>query len=252
MSEFLKKLEEISRGKARSIGFGATGKSKVPSMMLIGCLTSLDEEPPQIAISSKVDALLYDIKDGAGQAYTIAKLAENKDKIPWGVRLQKAGPEGINRLAEAGCDFVVLDHDSLAQVLEEEKMAKVLEIETSLKDGMLRAIGQLPVDALLIAEDKHSGSLTINQLLNYHRVTGFAGKYSLASLPKEISDLGALRDSGIKGVVMEISGKDIEAKIKEVQEAIRKLPASKASKSKGGAFALLPATGEVEEIESEY
>ncbi|MFO8100676.1 MAG: hypothetical protein R6U37_00690 [Dehalococcoidia bacterium] len=252
MSEFLKKLEEIYRGKARSIGFGAAAKSKAPALMMVGCLTSLDEEPPQIAISSKVDALLYDIKDGAGQAYTIAKLAKNDDKIPWGVRVQKAGPEGINRLAEAGCDFVVLDDDSLAQVLQEEKMDKVLEVDPSLKDGSLRAIGQLPVDALFIAEDKHSGSLTINQLLNYHRVTGFAGKYSLASLPKELSDLGALRDSGIKGIVMEVSGKDIEARIKEVQESIRKLPTTKSRKSKGEGFALLPTTGEVEEIESEY
>ncbi len=252
MSEFMKKLEDISRGKSRAIGFGAVSKSKAPSIMLIACLTSLDETPPQIAISCKVDALLYDIRDGAGQAYTIAKLAGNDSKIPWGVRLQKANVEGINRLAEAGCDFVVLDYESLAQVLQEEKMGKVLEIDISLQDGLLRAVGQLSVDAFLITEDKHPGPLTINQLINYNRVTGFAGKYSLASLPREIPDLVALRDSGIKGVVMELSGKDIESRIKEVQEFIQKLPSVKNKRPKGEEFALLPSTGAVEEIEEEY
>ncbi len=252
MSEFIKKLEDIARGRARTIGFGATGKPKTPSMMLIACLTSLDENLPQIAVSSKIDALLYDIKDGAGQAYTIAKLAQNESKIPWGVRLQKAGIEDINRLADAGCDFAVFDHESLAQVLQAEKIGSVLEVDLSLQDSLLKAAGQLPIDALVIREDRHPGSLTINQLLNYHRITGFSGKYSLASLPKELADLRSLRDSGIKGVVMELSGKDIEQQIKEVQETIQKIPASKSKSSRGENFAFLPATGAVEEIEDEF
>jgi len=242
MSEFVKKLNQVSHGAGHTIGFGAVSKPKTTPMLLIARLTSMDEDSSTAAVSGKVDALLYDIKDSAGQAYTLAKLAENDDKIPWGVRLQKASIEGINRLAEAGCDFVILDPEAAAGVLQEETMGKVLEAGVALGDGLVRAIGQLSVDALLLTEDKQSGSLTINQLINYQRISGFAGKPLLAFLPRELSDLEVLLDAGIKGVVMDLSVKDMEARLKEVQEAIQKLSGLKKRKAKGGDYPVLPSS----------
>ncbi len=243
MSEFIKKLESISQGSGRAIGFGANDKTKTFPMILIACITNLDAEQSDIAIECKADALLYDVKDSANQAYTIAKLAQNEADIPWGVRLRKAGPEGIGRLAEAGCDFAIIDQEATAVVLQEEKMGKVLEIDISIEDGMLKGVGQLPLEALLVAESKYSGSLTINQIINYYRLTGFAGKHSLAFLPKELSDLEALKDAGIKGVLMELSGKDLEDRIREVQETIRNLPTLKRNKPKRDSHAGLPSIG---------
>ena len=252
MSEFVKKLDNISLGVGRAIGFGAVGKSKTPPLMLVACLTRLDEDQSKVAISGKADALLYDIKDVAGQANTIANLAENDAKIPWGVRVQKADIEGMNRLAEVGCDFVILDAEAAACVLSEEKIGKVLEVGRSLEDGLARAIGQLSVDALLLEEDRQSGSLTINQLLNYHRLSGLAGKPSLVALPRELSDLEALLDVGVKGVVMELIGKDMELRLKEVREAIQGLRGLKKKKMKNGSHALLPSVHDIDEIEIEY
>ena len=239
MSEFVKKLDQVSRGAGRALGFGAAGKARTPPMMLITSLSHADTEMVMLAVSGKADAVLFDIKDLAGQVDSLSLVGALLEKLPWGVRLPEADIEGMNRLTEAGCDFVMLGPEAAAGVLHEEKMGKVLEVDMSLKDGLVRAIGQLSVEALLLVEDNQSGPLTINQLLNYHRLSEFVDKPLLAVLPRELTDLEALLDAGIKGVVMELSGKDLEVRLKEVQGSIQNLTASK-KKSKGENHPVLP------------
>jgi len=205
-----------------------------------------------LAVSGKADAVLFNIKDPAGQVDTISRAVESVQEVTWGVRLPRADVEGINGLKAAGCDFVMIDPEAAACVLQEEDMGKVLEVGMSCDDGLLRAVSQLAVDALLPTEDKQSGLLTIHQLLDYHRLIGFAGKPSLATLPRELADLAALRDAGIKGVVMELAGKDAQIRLDEVRKSIDKLPRSKKQKSKGASPALVPSTPSVDEIEDEY
>ncbi len=239
MGEFVKKLDQVSRGAGRALGFGAAGKAKTSPMMLITSFPHADTEMVMLAVSGKTDAVLFDIKDPVGQVDSLSRVVSSLGKLPWGVRLPKADNEVMNRLAEAGCDFVILGPEAAAGVLHDEEMGKVLEVDMSLKDGMVQVIDQLSVDALLFAEDKQSGLLTINQLLNYHRLSEFVNKPLLASLPQELADLEVLLDAGIKGVVMELIGNDMEVRLKEVQESIRNLTTSK-KKLKGENHPVLP------------
>jgi hypothetical protein len=161
MSEFVKKLNQVPRGAGRVLGFGAAGKAKTPPMMLITSLSQADTEMVMLAVSGKADTVLFDIKDPAGQGDSLSRVVASLGKLPWGVRLPKADTEGMNRLAKAGCDFVVLGPETAAGVLHEREMGKVLEVNMSLNDGMIRAIGRLSVDVLLLAKDNQSGPLTI-------------------------------------------------------------------------------------------
>lgn len=241
MSELVKKLEQTVRGGTRSIGFGPAKKEKVPPMIVIALVSGMDEEAARLAIDGKADLMLFDIKDPAGQAYTLDGLASSHGRLPWGARLHKTEKDGIRRLREAGCDFVTLNGEVAAHILEEENIGKVLELESSIEDSLLRAVGRLGADALLLDVGKTAGALTVNQTLGYHRLAGFGGKTSLAFAPHQISDLAIMRDVGIRGVVLDMSGKDGEERLKELIEAVQKLPPAPGKKARDHGHALLPA-----------
>lgn len=252
MSELVKKLVQAARGGTRSIGFGSARREKVPPMVVIALVSGMDEETARLAIDGKADLILFDIKDPAGQAYTLDGLASSQGRLPWGARLHKTEKDGIRRLREAGCDFVTLNGEVAAHILEEENIGKVLELDSAVEDSLLRAVGRLGADALLLDVGKTAGALTVNQTLGYHRLVGFGGRPSLAFAPQQVSDLEIMRDAGIRGVVVDMSGKDGEARLKELIEAVQKLPPSSGKKAKSRNHALLPAVSVSQEDEDEF
>ncbi|MDY6911969.1 MAG: hypothetical protein SVM79_06425 [Chloroflexota bacterium] len=242
MSAFIKKLEQISRTKGRSIGFGASVKANDASMMLVARLFQADAGAVSLAVEGKADALLFDLADPGAN---IDALSEITGSIPWGVRLRTGGADEVKRFSEEGCDYFVFDPSLPVLILDRDGVGKVLEVDTALGDGVARTIAQTPIDVLFITEDTQVESLAIAQLLNYQRICGFSGKIALVNLPQDLADLALLREAGVGGVVVECD-KGSERKVVEVREAIAALPVSM-KKGKGGTDPLLPNASAVTE-----
>jgi len=130
-------------------------------------------------------------------------------------------------MAEAGGDFVVFPaaNTSLA-MLQDEKLGKVLEVEASLDEGLLKAIDDLSVDAVLIAgEPGKDYFLTWHHLMLFRRCAELLTKPLLVSVPPDVAakELQALWGAGVRGVVVEAGTDQPEGRLAELRQVIDNL-----------------------------
>lgn len=231
MSKLLDKLERISVGRAQPLGFGAAvARGKSLPMMIVAGVPLGDAKLAAIAAKGGADALLMTMHQEKSEE-ALAKLSSTKTDIPWGVSLDAATKGEVEQLIEMGCDFVIFAPDKTqAAVLGEEKIGKVLQIDSSLSDSLAKAINRLSIDAVLISlASEDESPLTVHQLMIYERLAAGAGKHLLAavspSLP--IDDIESLWGLGVRGVVVDLAVKDPEQRLSQVKEAIQKLPTTR-------------------------
>ena len=246
MSKLLEKLERVSRDSTQALGFrAATAMTRGPSMVLIAALSQGDAKTATLAQQS-ADAVLVSVAklNGEGLRQIVDSLAE----VPWGVSVKEVSAAELSQLREMGCDFLVFDAAKAPlALLREEKMAKIVEIQPSLADGLVRAIETMPIDAALIGAE---GELSIYQLMTYQHVGNLVRKPLVVSAPIDISneDLEELLEVGIAGVVVKLE-REAKGKLSRLRQAIDALPPSRGRKGK--VEPLLPHVGESGIIELE-
>ncbi|MBE0481561.1 MAG: hypothetical protein IBX68_11355 [Dehalococcoidia bacterium] len=152
-------------------------------------------------------------------------------------------------MAEAGADFIVFPPESTpASVLNEEKPGKVLRIDSGLAEDLARTIQRLPVDAVLIVQERkrEATPLFIQDLMLLERIAGLTGKYLLAEFPAvaPLDDVESLWSIGVRGLILELPGKNPEERISQVRETVRRLPRTR--KVRARMRATVPAMREVE------
>jgi len=111
------------------------------------------------------DAGLLPISGLSSKAKTIQKLSQVMPDIPWGGWLRDICRGGVEQIVKSGGDFIIFPaaNTSLA-MLQNEEVGRILEVEASLNEGLLRAVNELPVDAVLITgEHKEDYFLTIEE-----------------------------------------------------------------------------------------
>lgn len=231
MSKLLDKLNRVSRGPAQPLGFRtAASRPKSPSMALIAVLSPGDTHAATAARKS-ADAVLL---KGA-ECQIVASLGE----VPWGATLDEAtDPDYIGALKGMGCDFLVFDAaKSPPALLREEAMGKIVEITTSLADGLIRAIEQLPIDAVLIGGDS---KLSVQRLMVCRHLANLVRKPLVVLAPLSMSkeDLEELREVGMAGVVVRVEGL-AEEELSRLRQTIDALPPS-SRRRRGRVEALLP------------
>lgn len=208
------------------MGFRAAGGKPRPRMVLVAHLVRAG------AKTAGADAVLLSIpKTGVKPSKALAKA-----DIPWGGWLKEVSGPAVKKLGEEGADFIVFSAASISQaVLEEENLGKVVEVEAALDAGLLKAIDDLPVDAVIIAGEKPS--LTWQDLMLFRRGANVLTKPLLAKVSPDVtaSELQALCEAGVAGVV--VGGKWAELRL-----MIDKMPAPKASKRRK-AEPLVPRVG---------
>lgn len=235
VSRLLEKLERISRRPTQPMGFRAQATvPKAPPVVLIAVLGEGEADV------GSADAVLFTGPKLKAKSLeqTIASLGE----IPWGVSFEGVSGGELSRLREMGCDFLVFEAErSPVALLREGEMAKVVQIEPSLADGLVGAIEQLPIDAVLIGGDGEA-SLSVHRLMDCQRLANLVRKPLVAAVPIGISreELEELSETGIAGVAVRVEGKVGE--LSRLRQAIAELPSP--TRRRERVKPLLPRPGE--------
>ncbi len=227
MSKFVDKLEQLSQPATEPMGFRVGGpKQQGARMLLVGSLSPSDTANLAERMAG-ADAGLLNIADSASGAKALQKVRKALPDIPWGVRFTEGNGKGVKPLTEAGCDFIVFPPAKTAlELLESEDMGAVPEVDSSLSDGMLRAISGLPADAVFLSSEEESDYiLDWDHLMLFHRVAYLTAKPLLVWAPLSFTanELQALLDAGVKSVIVETGSGEAAGNLKEIRGKIGRL-----------------------------
>jgi len=254
MSRFIDKLNQVSRVVPQSIGFGrAQSVSEKPKILLIANLTEASVGGLADYVAGADAGLLHLPKLSSG-AKTLKEISQAVPDVPWGGWLKDINKDKMGQLAEAGCDFVVFPAANTPLVLlQDDELGKILEVEASLSEGLLRTVNELPVDAVLIAAERKEGDfLTWHHLMLFQRFADLLTKPLLTSIPSNITanELQAIWEAGVDGVVIEVETGQPTDRLKKLRQVIDKL-AFPSQRKQGKAEALLPYIGRESSILTE-
>jgi len=228
MSQFIDKLNQVSRVMPQTMGFRtAQPAPEKPKILLIASLAGAGTGGLADYVVS-ADAGLLRIPKLSSGAKTLKEISQAAPNIPWGGWLKDINKAGIKQMAKAGCDFLVFPaaNTPLALLQNDEEVGKILEIEASLSEGLLRTVNELPVDAVLIAgEQAEKHLLTWHHLMLFQHFADLLTKPLLASTPPDVTanELQALWKAGVDGVVIEAAAGQPVDRLKELRQAIDKL-----------------------------
>ena len=246
MSRFIDKLNQVSKVVPQPMGFRAAQPvSQVPKMVLIASLAQADIDGLTDYMAG-ADAGLLDIANLSSGAKTFQKAYQAMSDIPWGGWLRDTGQKETKPLIKAGCDFVVFPAaTTLPAVLQDDEVGKVLQVETSLSDSLLKTVDDLPVDAILIAgiqEGEHF--LTWHHLMIIQRFASSLTKPLLVSIPSNVTanEFQALKEAGVDGVIVEVGGGQPAQRLSQLRQVIDNLTVPPPRK-RGKVGALLPHIG---------
>lgn len=245
MSKLVEKLERISEGGEQPLGFGAAAaRVKSSPMVIIASVPMGNAQLATVVANAGADFLLLTIEHQK-RSEALTQLTSVKIEIPWGVSLDTVTKKNVEQLIEMDCDFVIFaPTETPAAVLGEERIGKVLQVDTSLSDNLAQAINRLSVDAVLLGPVGGDDSpLTVHQLMDYQRLAMRAGKHLLAAMPPglPLDDLETIWSLGVLGVVADMAVDDPEQRLSQVKEAIQKLPKTRKKRTEK-TRALLPLT----------
>ena len=190
------------------------------------------------------DAVLVRFTGTTPTVKAVQKIAAVLPDVPWGLYLADDDAKK-GAVMEAGADFVLFHIDSqVTDTPKDDKTGKILQVESSMDDSLLRAVNDLPVDAILAA-DAFEGSgvaLVWHQLMIIQHLANLFSKPLIVPAPAGINEkeLKALWDAGVDGIMVEIE-KAGTAGLKELRQAIDKLP-PRAGRKRGKVSAVLPRT----------
>lgn len=227
MSTFIDKLNRLSQEATRSIGFRVREPTSptTPRLQLVISVTESSVSTLAENIAG-ADAGLLRISSKS-PAKTLQKVSQTMPDIPWGGWLPGSGLEAIKQVTQAGWDFVVFPAINTPLVIPQDNaVGKILEVEASLGEGLLRAVNKLPVDAVLVAGEPAEGhSLTWQHLMLFRRLADLLTKPLLVTIPSGVTgaELQALWEAGVNAVVIEVTAGQPQDRVKELCQIIDKL-----------------------------
>ncbi len=230
MSKLIDKLNRISRAMSQPIGFTTSRSlSEKPRMLLIASSSF----PPNVPVNSlagycnSADAWLMHITNSNLEASTAQEITQSLPEIPWGVWLGNIGKTEIAAAYKTGSDFVVFPATSkVTAIPQDDKLGKVLQVESSLSDSSLKAAGELHVDAVLLTDGNGAEfSFTWHYLMLLQRFASLLTKPLLVSVPLNVTadELQILWNTGTGGVVFEVSDSRHIKRLEKVRHHIDNL-----------------------------
>ncbi|MDO8578299.1 MAG: hypothetical protein Q7R50_03870, partial [Dehalococcoidales bacterium] len=152
MSKFIDDLKRACNGAPAPIGFLPRQTATAPCRMLLLAVVAPEDLDRVAEFIDGADAVLLPVASENPPKKRLTGFAGAAGKTPWGAWL-KGKNAAIPELVKAGCDFVVFSGSTVLTAAVDEKTGKILEVEPSIADTMLRTTGSLPVDAVFINDD---------------------------------------------------------------------------------------------------
>lgn len=222
MSKFIDTLQRLSQAAPAPMGFMPSRPA--PSRLRIQLLAVVAPENLDRAagFAAGADAVLLPVARQNPATKRLAQLADTLKGVPWGGWL-KGGHAGVPELVKAGCDFIVFPASTTPlTVASDSGPGKILEVEASLNEGLLRAINNLPAEAVFVTGDLAGDEpLTWQHLLLFQRFASLLTKPLLVPVPYSVGagELKALWEAGVDGVVVETEGMPAD-RLKELRKII--------------------------------
>ena len=243
MSRFLDRLEKIGRGVPISMGFtSGVHEEKAPTMALLGSLSNPARFSEGGSIIAKVgmDGALF---LGTEEKKNLKELTKTLGKIPWGIKVQGLSADQANGFRGQGCDFLAFAPEAaFLEAVEDDDTGYLLCVESDMEEWYLRAIEDLPVDAVLLRPKSLELPLTFQHLITIGSVRSSFSKYLLLEVPGTLSagEIEGLREIGVDGLVVDATVHSAE-EIGALKESLLARPRRQRS-ARGKASAILPAS----------
>ena len=216
MSKFIEKLKIHTQSSPAPLGFGKTPAQEKPRMLLVALLTGTDNSKIGECVKG-ADAVLVSSDSPGSLIEALPKIQKANSDVLWGGYLKNTGPEKLD-IKSTAADFLVFSpQTSLFEI--PDKTGKILEIDAAITDTQLRAIDDLPVDAVFFAAKPEV--LNWQYLITIQRLDNLLAKPLLAAVPPEVTieELQTLWSVGVDGVVIEATA---SGKLKALRDDIGK------------------------------
>ncbi|MDD5289203.1 MAG: hypothetical protein PHY28_08860 [Dehalococcoidales bacterium] len=213
MSKFIERLQQVSRPVPQSMGFKtARTEQSRPKIQLIANISGVRAKSPAKELPA-ADALIVPIAES-----TVSKTT-------YGVWLSNGTAEEVAQSIKSGADFVILP--SKGELLPpDKKIGKVLQIEASITDVLLRAASELPIDAVFLSENRENGlALTWNRLMLIQRFSSLLNKPLLIEVLPNVTDaeLQLVWETGVSGIIVTVDAEQGEKATQHLRQVIYKL-----------------------------
>ncbi len=219
----MSKLIDLLTRKNQSpapFGFRSARTEAAANRLILIASVSAGSEEAETSVKG-AHAVLVRSSEGKLTAKAAQAAGKSLDGVPWGIADNVDKPVNL----PSACDFVLMSTSARpAAAPKDENVGRLLEIESSMDDGLLRAVNELPVDAVVATD-----SLTFTTELNWHQLMIFRHLTHIFSVPVIVpvpagisaEDLKSLWDAGVDGVLADAA----EANISDLRAAIDQLPA---------------------------
>jgi hypothetical protein len=205
MSKFIERLKQVTQPVPQPMGFRPNNAT---------------QQRPRIQLIARVEGEISDDKLSAADAsvFTSGKLSQSETVK--GIWLKNT--DKIENVIKAEADFIVMPADS--QVINlEKKIGRVLEISIATTDLLLRITGDLPIDAVIMAED--GSKLTWQKLMQYQRFAALIDKPVIVQVMPDVSadELQSIWETGVSGILVKIAKEAETENLLSIRNKIDKL-----------------------------
>jgi len=219
-------------------------------MVVIASLTEANVDDLADYVSG-ADAGLWHVLAGS-QIKTLRKASKTVPDLPWGWWLGGGSEAEIEKILKLGGDFIIFPAASTPLAISrDDKVDRILQIETSLSEGPLRTINDLPVNAVLVSS-RQDNLLTWHDLMFFQRAASLLTKPLLVTVPSNVgaNELQSLWEVGVDGIVVELEVGKPAGKLNELRQTINGLSYPR-SRQRGKVEPLVPHIRQEPEIVSE-
>lgn len=230
----------IRQSEPQPMGFNLSkAASEKPRMQLIAYIQS-ENSARFTAVQDSVDAVLVEVSK-ADDLESLDKVCQSKEKTIGGGWLKVSASGTVKKAFGAACDFMVFPPATAVNLIPKEKLGCILELDAALSEGLLRAISDMPVGAVLIFAKEVENTLTLNRLMQVQRVAYMVNKPVITGISAAYSEIEmqALWDAGVSAVVVELTDDKSLDKIADLVKIIDKLDVT-VSRKKDRTRAILP------------
>lgn len=242
MNKFIEQLSKVGKRSVEPMGFAAKSERSetIPDLLLLATGKKLQTSANLDKVMGMADIWLEELSS-LGQD-TLKRNPDDLDKHVWGIKVDHIAQDQLQTVIAHGCDFIVFDSMSTAAaIFTEDKVAAVMKIRSDLKEQIIRTIGELPLDAIMLEVIETEFPLTVDSILNVQFVLGMVDLPILLEVPTnakiESSDLELLRNIGVTGIIVEAK---TVGRLANIKSMIDLLPRRKSKMGKGDAIAPTP------------